>query len=81
MKLLRWIPLVLAILVVGYLFYCQRGLEKDFRGHWHYAPVANHNVEIATRRISDNVPYHLTERPKPKTTESAGYIYWYGCWR
>ena len=85
MKLLKYISnIIVVICIVGaivLLFLGHFSLQSKFDQHWHYASQPHYDIELATRRISDNIPYQLTEKPKPKFTESSGYVHWYGCWR
>ena len=75
------IVIICIIIATALLFFWQRNLERDFRGHYHHQ-VGHVEASIPTPQLFGGVwQYELTAKPKPKHTESSGYVYWSYCGR
>lgn len=77
--LIKSIIAICIVLMFGFIIYGQLKLKKDFYEHWHYFPNQFH-VELTKRKLSDDIPYHLTKsKPRWQQSSSGGYIYWSQC--
>lgn len=77
--ILRFVIILCVFLVLGFLTLNIFALRQDFSSHYHFSNK-QYDISLPEKRLSDNIPYHLT-KPKPKWQQSSsgGYGFWSYC--